>query len=173
MSLCRTELAVSRVFAQNYFFPCALHYLMYSDSASNTLLFGETLQGVAKNVCLGDLCCVVERQPGCRMCPISAETGQWSRKVTRLREDTCSNQRIFSKSTLFLTETSMSRFWKFKGSFPPPRHTQKSWSQSWYILLHKNHLLIPCAIESWKYHFSSFNTNFWLCPLKKYSSRPL
>ena len=33
------------------------------------------------------------------MCPISEETGQWSRKVTRLREDTCSNQRMFAKST--------------------------------------------------------------------------
>ena len=44
---------------------------------------------------------VAERQLRCRMCPISAETGQWSRKVTRLREDTCSNQWMIAKRTLY------------------------------------------------------------------------
>ena len=34
---------------------------------------------------------------------------------------------------------------KFRGSFPPPRNTQKSRSQPWYIFIRKNHLLSPCA----------------------------
>ena len=41
----------------------------------------------------------------------------------------------------------MSHFWKLSGSFPTPRHTSKSWSQSWFIFLHKNQLLIPCGVK--------------------------
>ena len=81
---------------------------------SNAMLFGETLQGVAKNVwamccttpclvcclqCVPLLLCFFPYFCVCcsvlaAMCPISAETGQWSRKVTRWREDTCGYQPI-------------------------------------------------------------------------------
>ena len=51
----------------------------------------------------------------------------------------------FARFCAFSQNPAMARFWKFRGSFPPPRPSKKSKSQAWYIFLHKNHLLIPCV----------------------------
>ena len=45
----------------------------------------------------------------------------------------------------FSQNPPIAQFWKFRGSFPTPRPSKKSKNQAWYIVLHKNHLLITCV----------------------------
>ena len=104
----------SPLFPQNYFFPwcTSLPHVFWQRQRERAVqcFLVKTLLGVGKNVwvvCWTTLgvCCIAPGsvdvwmcgsvdvwQAVWAMCPISAETGQWSRKVTRWREDTSSNQ---------------------------------------------------------------------------------
>ena len=65
-------------------------------------------------------------------------------------ETTFGHSKVVSRPLLrikraFSQNPPMAWFWKFRGSFPPPKRTKKSKSWPWYIFFRLDHLLISCV----------------------------